>query len=82
MDQNASYMNDALHAFYVGAGGFHGERMKNEVTWNRVANLKGKPGANLGLDLVNQFLNNDFKGNTHISIENMGYRFYMPQEAL
>ena len=33
-----------------------------EIIWNRVANLKGKPNKNIPLDLVNEFLNKDFKG--------------------
>ena len=32
------------------------------LKWNRVANLHGGAGRNLGLDLINEFLNNDFKG--------------------
>lgn len=37
-------------------------RLKNEITWNRTANLRGGPGHNIPLDLVNEFLNRDFKG--------------------
>ena len=29
--------------------------------WNSTANLVGKPGHNIALDLVNEFLNNEFK---------------------
>jgi hypothetical protein len=36
-------------------------RIKEELIWNSTANLTGKEGGNLGLDLVNEFLNNDFK---------------------
>ena len=42
--------------------GFLCERLKQDLTWNRVANLSGRPGGNIGLDLVNEFLNNNFKG--------------------
>jgi hypothetical protein len=31
------------------------------VVWNSTANLVGKPGHNIALDLVNEFLNNEFK---------------------
>jgi hypothetical protein len=34
---------------------------KEELIWNSTANLTGKEGGNLGLDLVNEFLNNGFK---------------------
>ena len=29
--------------------------------WNSTANLVGKPGHKIALDLVNEFLNNEFK---------------------
>jgi len=38
------------------------ERLVHELTWERVANVNGGKGKNIGLDLVNEFLNNDFKG--------------------
>lgn len=37
-------------------------RIRSEVVWNSTANLLGKPGHNIALDLVNEFLNNEFKG--------------------
>ncbi|XP_035687479.1 uncharacterized protein LOC118423433 [Branchiostoma floridae] len=49
------------HQMLTGIGGFLPERLRHDLTWNRVANLKGGPGSNIGLDLVNEFLNNDFK---------------------
>ena len=45
-----------------GVNGFYSERIANEITWNRVANLSGGAGHNLELDLVNELLNNEFKG--------------------
>ena len=33
-----------------------------DLTWNRVCNPTGMKGANVGLDLVNEHLNLDFKG--------------------
>ncbi|KAI8516610.1 hypothetical protein Bbelb_051910 [Branchiostoma belcheri] len=38
----------------------------HDLTWNRVTNLRGGPGGNIGLDLINEFLNNDFKGDVPI----------------
>lgn len=43
-------------------GGALPERLRQDLIWNRVANVKGREGGNVGLDLVNEFLNNDFKG--------------------
>lgn len=37
-------------------------RIRSEVVWNSTANLLGKPGHNIALDLVNEFLKNEFKG--------------------
>lgn len=36
-------------------------RLRNELIWNSTANLVGKPGHNIALDLVNEFLNNEYK---------------------
>lgn len=30
-------------------------RLRNELIWNSTANLVGKPGHNIALDLVNEF---------------------------
>ncbi len=38
------------------------KRIAHELTWERVANNTGKAGSNIPLDLQNEFLNNDFKG--------------------
>lgn len=35
--------------------------------WNSTANLLGKPGHNIALDLVNEFLNNEFKGRRQLT---------------
>ena len=45
----------------VGISGFYPSRIAKEMTWNRVANLTGRVNGNIGLDLVNEFLNKDFK---------------------
>ncbi|XP_066264517.1 uncharacterized protein [Branchiostoma lanceolatum] len=49
------------HHMLAGIGGFLPARLRHDLIWNRVANLKGGAGRNIGLDLVNEFLNNDFK---------------------
>jgi hypothetical protein len=46
---------------FLGINGWLPNRIKEELIWNSTANLTGKEGGNLGLDLVNEFLNNDFK---------------------
>lgn len=46
----------------LGIEGFYVERVREDLKWNRVANLSGQPGGNLGLDLVNELQNNEFKG--------------------
>ena len=46
----------------TGVAGHLPEAQRNDVIWNRVANLQGKPGGNIPLDLVNEFLNGEFKG--------------------
>ncbi|KAI8516393.1 hypothetical protein Bbelb_049740 [Branchiostoma belcheri] len=49
------------HQMLTGVGGFLPARLQHDLTWNRVVNLRGGPGGNIGLDLINEFLNNDFK---------------------
>ena len=46
-----------------GVGGFLFGRMRHDLIWNRVANLHGGKGRNIPLDLVNEFINGDFKDN-------------------
>ena len=43
-------------------GGVLPERLCHELVWERFANISGKPGGNIGLDLANEFYNNEFKG--------------------
>ncbi|XP_038047575.1 uncharacterized protein LOC119721568 [Patiria miniata] len=54
------YLNIAQQ-FLTGVSGFLSERLRHDMTWNRVANVHGKEGANIGMDLLNEFLNNEFK---------------------
>lgn len=44
-----------------GVSGCLPPRLRNELIWNGTANLVGKPGHNIALDLLNEFLNNEFK---------------------
>ena len=41
-----------------------------EVEWNRTANITAGFGHNLELDLINEFLNADFKGKHSYPMEN------------
>jgi hypothetical protein len=45
---------------FLGINGWLPNRIKEELIWNSTANLTGKEGGNLGLDLVNEFLNNEW----------------------
>ena len=47
----------------LGIEGYLPERLCMEMVWGRVANLSGGPGNNVPLDLANEFMNNEFKGN-------------------
>ena len=47
---------------HAGVSGFLPERLREDMTWNRVANIHGIQGKNIGLDLLNEFINNEFKG--------------------
>lgn len=51
-----------LAKYLSGINGLLPARIRSEVVWNSTANLLGKPGHNIALDLVNEFLNNEFKG--------------------
>ncbi|KAI8516556.1 ATP binding [Branchiostoma belcheri] len=53
-------------------GGFLPARLQHDLTWNRVTNLRGGPGGNIGLDLINEFLNNDFKDQMKMRLEELG----------
>ena len=51
------------HNLLALAHGMCGRRLAQEVVWNRTANMAGKRGNNIELDLVNEHLNLEFKGN-------------------
>lgn len=62
-----NYLSDMKYFIYLmficlkGVSGCLPPRLRNELIWNGTANLVGKPGHNIALDLVNEFLNNEFK---------------------
>jgi hypothetical protein len=43
------------------AAGFFPPDITHDYVWNRVINMKGRKAGNIGKDLANEFLNNDFK---------------------
>ncbi|CAH1242413.1 Hypp6676 [Branchiostoma lanceolatum] len=49
------------HQMLTGVGEFLPARLRHNLVWNRVGNVRGGAGRNVGLDLINEFLNNDFK---------------------
>lgn len=51
-----------LAKYLSGINGLLPARIRSEVVWNSTANVLGNPGHNIALDLVNEFLNNEFKG--------------------
>ncbi|KAK3101689.1 hypothetical protein FSP39_005507 [Pinctada imbricata] len=57
------FMSSIADICYTDINGFLPERLAKELVWNSTANLSGLPGHNVALDLVNEFLNNDFKTN-------------------
>ena len=42
--------------------GFESDRLTHELMHERVVNLKGGAGRNIPLDLLNEFMNLEFKG--------------------
>ena len=62
------------HQLLANVSGFQGARIRHNLTWERVVNLKGHPAGNIGLDLLNEFMVNDFKGkNTQPNMEEWQY---------
>ena len=51
-----------VHLVWTGIEGFYPEHIRQDMKWNRVVNLEGKPGCNISLDLVNELMNIEFKG--------------------
>lgn len=48
--------------FNLGIEGWLPERLAFDSVWNRTVNLAGGPGRNMEADIVNEFLNKEFKG--------------------
>lgn len=46
----------------LGINGWLPMRLAKDIIHNRTVNIVGGPGRNLEMDLVNEFLNNKFKG--------------------
>ena len=46
----------------VGINGWFPTRLAKDIIHNRTVNIVGGSGRNLEMDLVNEFLNNKFKG--------------------
>ena len=57
--------------YFAGMVGWWPPRLCAEVKWNRTANVVGGWGNNLELDLINEFLNADFKGINHANFVNI-----------
>ncbi|WAQ96278.1 hypothetical protein MAR_028968 [Mya arenaria] len=58
------YLSENTSITYIQAVyGWMPKLIAENIVWNSTANLKGKPGANIPLDLLNEFLNNEFKTN-------------------
>lgn len=55
--------------FTKGVNGWMPKRIAFDIIWNSTANLNGLPGTNIALDLVNEFLNNEFKSKSIIHID-------------
>ena len=51
-----------LVTYVSDVAGFETERTAYELQHERTANLVGLPGRNIGLDLLNEFMNADLKG--------------------
>ncbi|XP_061162619.1 uncharacterized protein LOC133171838 [Saccostrea echinata] len=49
------------HRLLAGVAGWLPERLAMDSIWNRTVNLAGGPGRNLECDMVNEFLNKEFK---------------------
>lgn len=51
---------------FLGISGWLPLRLQKDMLWNRTVNLSGGPGKNLEMDLVNEMLNKEFRGNKEI----------------
>lgn len=55
---------DFANCFFMasGIGGFAPSDIRNNLIWNRVINVTGKPGGNIGMDLGTEHINMDYEG--------------------
>ncbi|KAI8493046.1 hypothetical protein Bbelb_290500 [Branchiostoma belcheri] len=60
--ENHGRNSDSIIKYSSGIRGFLPARLRHDLIWNRTGNIKGGPDRDVGLDLINEFLNNDFKG--------------------
>ncbi|XP_067335672.1 uncharacterized protein [Channa argus] len=49
------------HQLLTGIEGFYPQRVAQDMKWNRVLNLQGKPGGNISLDLLTELMITEFK---------------------
>ncbi|XP_052223855.1 uncharacterized protein LOC127839505 [Dreissena polymorpha] len=61
---------NSIWYIFPAINGWLPERLRNDLIWNRTVNLRGGIGNNLEADLVNEFLNREFKE----SISSVGAR--------
>ena len=52
----------AMYFILSGVSGCLPPRLIEEVAHNRTVNIQGGPGHNVTMDRMNEFLNNEFKG--------------------
>jgi len=50
-----------LHFHTSAVNGWMPKRVSENLIWNSTANLRGEAGCNIPLDLLNEFINNEFK---------------------
>ncbi|KAI8516370.1 hypothetical protein Bbelb_049510 [Branchiostoma belcheri] len=53
---------NSIIKYFSSTRGFLPARLRHDLTWNRTGNIKKGPDRDVGLDLINEFLNNDSKG--------------------
>ncbi|XP_076101214.1 uncharacterized protein LOC143071009 [Mytilus galloprovincialis] len=49
------------HRLVAGVSGWLTERLKNDLIWNRTVNYRGGQRNNIEMDMMNEFLNREFK---------------------
>ncbi|XP_055958831.1 uncharacterized protein LOC130014046 [Patella vulgata] len=59
------------HRLIASISGWHPERLRQDLIWNRAVNLSGGPGRNPEADLVNELLNKEFKESLKDAVGNL-----------